>query len=51
MTNYQRFAKTINWELPDGIMTYDLVDHAEILPARWLSRGWGALRQIKRCES
>lgn len=27
MNNQERFARTINWELPDRLMTYDLVDH------------------------
>ncbi len=31
MTNYERFVKTLNWEIPDRLMTYDLIDHAEIL--------------------
>jgi uroporphyrinogen-III decarboxylase len=31
MTNYERFVKTINWELPDRIMTYDVVDHTELI--------------------
>jgi uroporphyrinogen-III decarboxylase len=31
MTNYERFVKTINWELPDRILTYDVVDHRELL--------------------
>jgi uroporphyrinogen-III decarboxylase len=30
MTNLERFTKTINWEIPDRLMTYDLVDHREI---------------------
>ena len=31
MTNYERFVKTINWEIPDRILTYDVVDHRELL--------------------
>ncbi|GAI44889.1 unnamed protein product, partial [marine sediment metagenome] len=27
MTNYERFVKTIKFELPDRILTYDFVDH------------------------
>ncbi len=26
MTNSERFLKTINWEPPDRLMTYDIVD-------------------------
>jgi len=31
MTNLERFTKTINWELPDRLMTYDFVDNRELL--------------------
>ncbi len=31
MTNYERFVKTINWEKPDRILTYDYVDNKELL--------------------
>lgn len=31
MTNYERFVKTLNWELPDRILTYDVVDNRELL--------------------
>jgi hypothetical protein len=31
MTNRERFLKTINWELPDRLMTYDIIDHSEML--------------------
>jgi len=31
MTNYERFVKTINWEKPDRILTYDFVDNKELL--------------------
>lgn len=31
MTNYERFLKTLNWEKPDRILTYDLVDNKELL--------------------
>jgi len=27
MTNLERFVRTINWEIPDRLMTYDFVDH------------------------
>ncbi len=30
MTNLERFTKTINWELPDRLMTYDLVDNRQL---------------------
>ena len=31
MTNYDRFVKTINFELPDRILTYDLVDNEKLM--------------------
>jgi uroporphyrinogen-III decarboxylase len=31
MTNHERFLKTIHWEIPDRILTYDLLDHTEML--------------------
>ncbi len=31
MTNYERFVKTINFELPDRILTYDFADNRELL--------------------
>ncbi len=31
MNNYERFVKTINWEIPDRLMTYDVIDHRELL--------------------
>ena len=31
MNNYDRFVKTINWELPDRLLTYDVIDHRELL--------------------
>lgn len=31
MTNYERFVKTIKFELPDRILTYDFVDNGELL--------------------
>jgi len=31
MTNYERFAKTIKFELPDRILTYDFVDNRKLL--------------------
>ena len=31
MTNYERFARAINWEPIDHILTYDLVDNLELL--------------------
>jgi uroporphyrinogen-III decarboxylase len=30
MTNRERFTKTINWQIPDRLMTYDFVDHREL---------------------
>lgn len=27
MTNLERFVKTIHWEIPDRLMTYDFVDN------------------------
>jgi len=30
VTNQQRFATTINWELPDRLMTYDFVDNRRV---------------------
>jgi uroporphyrinogen-III decarboxylase len=30
MTNLERFELTINWKIPDRLMTYDLVDHREL---------------------
>jgi uroporphyrinogen-III decarboxylase len=31
MNSYERFVKTINWEIPDRLMTYDVIDHRELL--------------------
>jgi uroporphyrinogen-III decarboxylase len=31
MTNQERFTKTINWEIPDRLMTYDLVDNRALI--------------------
>ena len=31
MNNYQRFVKTVNWEIPDRLMTYDVLDHRRLL--------------------
>ncbi|GAJ23268.1 unnamed protein product, partial [marine sediment metagenome] len=31
VTNYERFVKTIKFELPDRILTYDFVDNRELL--------------------
>jgi hypothetical protein len=31
MTNYERFVRTINWDTPDRILTYDFVDNRELL--------------------
>jgi uroporphyrinogen-III decarboxylase len=31
MNNYDRFVKTINWEIPDRLLTYDFVDNQELL--------------------
>ena len=31
MTNYERFVRTINWEIPDRILTYDPIDNRELL--------------------
>ncbi len=31
MTNYERFVRTIHWETPDRILTYDFVDNRELL--------------------
>jgi len=31
MTNLERFIRTINWGIPDRIMTYDFVDNRELL--------------------
>ena len=31
MTNYERFVKTLDWEQPDRILTYDFVDNKELL--------------------
>jgi hypothetical protein len=31
MRNSERFAKTINWEIPDRLMTYDVIDHRGLL--------------------
>jgi uroporphyrinogen-III decarboxylase len=33
MTNLERFIKTINWEIPDRLMTYDFVDHRALFEA------------------
>jgi hypothetical protein len=30
MTNLERFTYTINWEIPDRLMTYDLVDNRDL---------------------
>ena len=30
MTNHDRFVRTINWEIPDRIMTYDIIDNREV---------------------
>ena len=30
MTNQERFAKTINWQTPDRLMTYDFVDNRQV---------------------
>jgi len=30
MTNLERFNLTINWEIPDRLMTYDLVDNRDL---------------------
>lgn len=30
MTNLERFNLTINWKIPDRLMTYDLVDNREL---------------------
>lgn len=30
MTNRERFELTINWQIPDRLMTYDFVDHREL---------------------
>jgi len=49
MTNYERFVKTINWELPDRIMTYDLVDHAELLK-RYGGEGDLLERNARMCK-
>jgi len=38
MTNYERFVKTINWEIPDRILTYDVVDNRALL-ARFGGQG------------
>lgn len=31
MTNYERFVKTLNWEKPDRIVTYDFVNNKQLL--------------------
>jgi uroporphyrinogen-III decarboxylase len=31
MTNYERFVRTINREIPDRILTYDFIDNRELL--------------------
>jgi len=31
MRNSERFAKTINWEIPDRLMTYDVIDHRGLI--------------------
>ncbi len=49
MTNYERFVKTINWELPDRLMTYDLVDHSEIL-RRYGGEGDLIERNARMCK-
>jgi uroporphyrinogen-III decarboxylase len=49
MTNYERFVKTINWELPDRIMTYDLVNHGEVLK-RYGGEGDLLERNARMCK-
>jgi uroporphyrinogen-III decarboxylase len=31
MTNYERFVRTVNWDKPDRLLTYDFIDHKELL--------------------
>jgi len=31
MTNCERSVRTINWEIPDRILTYDFIDNRELL--------------------
>lgn len=31
MNNYERFVKTLNWQKPDRIVTYDLCDNEQLL--------------------
>ncbi|MHB8278514.1 MAG: uroporphyrinogen decarboxylase family protein [Candidatus Humimicrobiaceae bacterium] len=33
MTNYERFLKTINFQIPDRILTYDFVDNKKLISA------------------
>jgi uroporphyrinogen-III decarboxylase len=49
MTNHERFVKTINWEPPDRLMTYDLVDHTEIL-RRYGGEGDLIERNARMCK-
>jgi hypothetical protein len=49
MTNHERFVKTINWELPDRIMAYDLIDNTEIL-RRYGGEGELLERNARMCQ-
>ncbi|HVA00603.1 MAG TPA: hypothetical protein VMV34_03010, partial [Terriglobia bacterium] len=49
MINYERFVKTINWEIPDRIMTYDLLDHSEMLK-RYGGEGDLIERNARMCK-
>jgi len=49
MTNYKRFVKTINWELPDRLMTYDLINNAEIFK-RYGGKGDLLERNARMCQ-
>ena len=49
MTNCERFVKTLNWEIPDRIMTYDLIDNSEILK-RFGGEGDLLERNARMCQ-
>ena len=49
MTNYERFVKTLNREIPDRIVTYDLIDNTEIL-ARYGGEGDLLERNARMCQ-
>lgn len=49
MTNAERFFKIINWEIPDRILTYDLLDHTEMLK-RYGGEGDLIERNARMCQ-